>query len=242
MAAADVARLSRRAGFVFAGEIERTNASTVALVRPTKEIAVVRVKEVLKAPADFGERKGKRVTVRLASAARKGQKAVFFTVGWVSGEGLAVQEVGRQPATDVGTMRKQMEEAEQRDERSALRKRVNEAEAVVLGKVAETRPSGDVELPPASEHDPLWRLAVVVVERAEKGDAKAGDRLTFAYATSDDVMWFRAPKPDKGQRAVFLLHRRRLEERDDTALAVVEPIDVRPPEELERIRSVIGRK
>ena len=242
MAAADVARLSRVSGFVFAGEVERTNASTVALVRPTKEIAVVRVTEVLRAPADFGPRKGKRVTVRLKGTARKGQQAVFFTVGWVSGEGLAVQELGRQPATDVGTIRKQMDETEQRDGLSALRKRVGEAEAVVLGKVAETRPFGDEESPPGSEHDPRWRLAVVVVERAEKGDVKEGERITFAYASSDDVMWFRAPKPERGQQAVFLLQRRRLEERDETALAVVEPIDVRPPEELERIRSVIGRK
>ena len=242
MAAADVARLSRVSGFVFAGEVERTNATTVELVRPTKELAVVRVKDVLRAPADFGNRKGKRVTVRLKAPARKGQQAVFFTVGWVSGEGLAVQEMGRQPATDVGTIRKQMDETEQRDELSAFRKRVGEAEAVVLGKVAETRPFGDKEGLPGSEHDPLWRLAVVVVERAEKGDVKEGERVTFAYAASDDVMWFRAPKPEKGQQAVFLLHRRRLEERDETALAVVEPIDVRPPEELERIRSVIGRK
>jgi hypothetical protein len=242
MAAGDVARLSRRSGFVFVGEVERTNASTVALVKPTKELAVVRVREVLRAPADFGERKGRRVTVRLATPARKGQQAVFFTVGWVSGEGLAVQEMGRQPATDVGTIRKQMDETEQREELSALRKRVGEAEAVVLGKVVETRPFGDKESLPGSEHDPLWRLAVAVVERAEKGNVKEGERVTFAFASSDDVMWFRSPKPEKGHRGVFLLHRRRLEERDDTALAVVEPIDVRLPEELERIRSVIGRK
>jgi hypothetical protein len=242
VAAADVARLSRVSGFVFAGEVERTNASTVALVRPTKQIAVVRVREVLKAPADFGPRKGKRVTVRLKGTARKGQRAVFFTVGWVSGDGLAVQEMGRQPATDIGTIRKQMDEAEQRDELSSLRKRVGAAEAVVLGKVAETRPFRDKESPPGSEHDPLWRLAVVVVERAEKGEVKEGERVTVAYASSDDVMWFRAPKPVQGQQAVFLLQRRRLEELGETALAVVEPIDVRPPEELERIRSVIGRK
>ena len=197
---------------------------------------------MLRASADFGERKGTRVTVRLAAPARKGQQAVFFTVGWVSGEGLAVQEIGRQPATDVGMMRKQMDETEQRDELAALRKRVGEAEAVVVGKIAETQPFGDEELPPGSEHDPLWRLAVVVVERAEKGDVKDGERLTFAYAASDDVMWFRAPKPETGQQGVFLLHRRRLEERDETALAVVEPIDVRPTEELERIRSVIGQR
>ena len=242
MAAADVARLSRVSGFVFAGEVERTNASTVALVRPTKEIAVVRVREVLRAPADFGPRQGKRVTVRLNGTARKGQQAVFFTVGWVSGDGLAVQEMGRQPATDVGTIRKQMDEAEQRDELTALRRRVGEAEVVVVGKVAETRPFGGKEFPPASEHDPRWRSAVVVVEQVEKGKAKEGERLEIAYASSDDVMWFEAPKPVEGRRAVFLAHRRRLEVHDTTALAIVEPIDLLPVEELERVRRVIGRK
>ena len=171
------------------------------------------------------------MTVRLAKPAKKGQQAVFFTVGWISGDGLAVQEIGRQPATDIGTMRKQMDEAEERSEQAALRKRVGEAEAVVVGKVAETRPFGDIELPPGSEHDPRWRLAVVFVERAEKGDVKEGERLTFAYAASDDVMWFRAPKPEVGQQAVFLLHRRRLDEWNEVVLAVDEPIDVRPTEE-----------
>ena len=54
MSTTDVVRLSRRSGFVFVGEVERTNASTVALVKPAKELAVIRVREVLRAPADLG--------------------------------------------------------------------------------------------------------------------------------------------------------------------------------------------
>jgi hypothetical protein len=239
---AEVARLSRRAGFVFAGVVERSNATTMEIVEPTKETAVVRVEEVLRAPADFGEREGTRVTVRLAKPARKGQQAVFFTVGWISGTGLAVQEIGRQPARDLGTMREQMDETGRRDELSALRKRVAEAAVVVVGEVAETRPVKDREQPPASEHDPQWRTAVVVVERAEKGDPKEGERVSIAYPSSRDVMWFTAPKPQKGDRAVFVAHRRRLDELDVTALAIVEPLDMRPVEELDRIRSVMRRR
>ena len=52
---------------------------------------------------------------------------------------------------------------------------------------------------------------------------KEGQRLEIAYPSSDDVMWFRAPKPEKGDRAVFLLHQRGLEERDVAMLAIVEP-------------------
>jgi len=242
MADAEVERLSLRAGFVFAGRVERTGATTMELVKPTKETAVVRVETVLRAPADFGERKGSEVTVRLGSPARKGQRAVFFTIGWISGTGLAVQELGRQPAEDLETMKKRMEDAVQRQEAAALRKRVAEAAAVVVGKVADTGPVGKRERPPDSEHDPQWRTAVVVVERVEKGDVKEGQRLEVAFASSRDVMWFRAPKPAKGERAVFLLHRRKLEQLDVTALAIVEPLDLQPVEELDRIRSVMSRK
>ncbi len=242
MATTEVERLSRRAGFVFAGRVERTGATTMELVEPTKETAVVRVEAVLRAPPDFGERKGSEVTVRLGSPAKKGQRAVFFTVGWISGTGLAVQEIGRQPAADLDAMRKRMEDAVQQQEAAVLRKRVAEAAAVVVGKVADTGPVGRRERPPDSEHDPQWRTALVVVERVEKGDVNEGERLEVAFASSRDVMWFRAPKPAPGERAVFLLHRRKLEELDVTALAIVEPLDMQPVEELDRIRGVLNRR
>jgi hypothetical protein len=239
MSTTEVERLARRAGFVFVGEIVRTGATTMELVEPTKETAVVRVERVLSAPDDLGARKGSEITVRLQSSARKGQRAVFFTVGWISGDGLAVQEVGRQPAGELDEMKKQVEDVVRKDELAALRRRVKEAAAVVVGKVADTAPVGRKEDPPASEHDPMWRTAVVVVERGEKGDAKEGQRLKVAYASSRDVMWFRAPKPEQGDQAVFLLHQRQLPELDVEMLAIVEPLDMQPVERLEEIRKVI---
>jgi hypothetical protein len=127
------------------------------------------------------------------------------------------------------------------EELVAMRKRVAEADAVVVGKVTETGPVGRTEPPPASEHDPQWRTAVVVVERGEKGDLKEGQPVRVAYPSSRDVMWFLAPKPQPGDRAVFLLHRREPDESDVKAelLAIVEPIDMQPVERLEEIRSVM---
>ena len=238
MSAADVDRLTRRAGFIFAGRVVRTGATTMDVIEPTKETAVVRVDRVLRAPGDLGARRGSEVTVRLRSPTRKGQRAVFFTVGWISGEGLAVQEVGRQPAGELDAINKQMGEAVRKEELAAMRKRVEEAHAVVVGKVADTVPV-EREQPPASEHDPQWRTAVVVVERREKGDVKEGQRVEVAYASSRDVMWFRAPKPEPGDRAVFLLHRRELEELQVEMLAIVEPLDMQPVERLQEIRSVM---
>ena len=235
---AEVDRLTRRSGFVFAGEVVRTSASTLELVEPTKETAVVRVERVLDAPDDLGVSKGSEVTVRLRSPMRKGQRAVFFTVGWVSGEGLAVQEIGRQAAGELSDMEKQMGDLRRKDELAALRRRVKEAHAVAVGKVADTKPVRK-EQPPSSEHDPIWRTAIVVVESGEKGDLTEGQRVEVAYASSDDVMWFRAPKPARGDRAVFLLHRRKLEEVDAEMLAIVEPLDMQPAERLDEIRRAI---
>jgi hypothetical protein len=236
MSTTEVERLARRAGFVFAGEVVRTGATTMELIEPTKETAVVRVERVLQAPDDLGAEQGSEVTVRLQSPARKGQRAVFFTVGWISGDGLAVQEVGRQAAGDPESMEKQMEDVRRKDELAALRRRVKEAHAVVMGNVADIRPIGRKEEPPSSEHDPLWRMAVIVVESGEKGDVKEGQRIQVAYASSDDVMWFRAPKPQQGDKAVFLLHRADHPELKADLLAIVEPLDMQPVERLEEIR------
>jgi hypothetical protein len=239
MSTTEVDRLGRRSGFVFLGEVVQTSASTVELVEATKETAVVRVERVLRAPDDLGAGKGSEVTVRLASAAKKGQRAVFFTIGWVSGEGLAVQEVGRQAPGDPEAIEKQMGDVVGKDEIAELRRRVKEASAVAVGEVAETRSLGGKEVPPASEHDPQWRTAIVVVQSGEKGDMKEGQRVEVAYPSSDDVMWFRAPKPQKGDRAVFLMHRRPLEERDVEMLAIVDPVDMQPAERLDDIRRAV---
>jgi hypothetical protein len=136
-------------------------------------------------------------------------------------------------------MKKQMEDAVRKDELAALRRRVKEAQAVVVGKVGDTGPVGRKEAPPGSEHDPMWRTAVVSVESLEKGDLKQGQRVKVAFASSRDVMWFRAPKPEPGEQAVFLLHQRQLPELDVEMLAIVEPLDMQPVERLDEIRKVI---
>jgi hypothetical protein len=236
MSTTEVDRLARRSGFVFLGEVLRTSATTMDIVEPTKEMAVVRVERVLRAPDDLGADKGFEVTVRLNAPAKKGQRAVFFTVGWISGEGLAVQEVGRQAPGNPDAIEKQMGDVVRKDEIAELRRRVKGADGVVVAEVADTRPLGGKEVPPSSEHDPQWRTAVVVVSSGEKGDMREGQRVEIAYPSSDDVMWFRAPKPRKGDRAVFLLHRRRLEERDVQMLAIVDPVDMQPVERLDEIR------
>ena len=110
---------------------------------------------------------------------------------------------------DVGSMEKQMETSAA-DELAALRRRVKEARR---GRRRQGRETAAVAQgrPPGSEHDPMWRTAVVVVERGEKGDVEGGRAPEGRVRVERDVMWFRAPKPEPGERAVFLLHRRELD-------------------------------
>jgi hypothetical protein len=115
-----------------------------------------------------------------------------------------------------------------------------EAEAVVIGNVVAVRPPRGRELPPASEHDPQWRIAHVVVDHVEKGRMKEGQEVEVAFPSSRDVMWFSAPKPKEGDRAILLLHRRKLDELDVEALAIVEPPDMQPVDRLERIREAMS--
>lgn len=68
---------------------------------------------------------------------------------------------------------------------------------------------------------------------------KEGQRVKVAYPSSRDVMWFNAPKPEPGDRAIFLLHRRELEELKVEMLAIVKPLDMQPAERLDEIRGLM---
>ena len=59
---------------------------------------------------------------------------------------------------------------------------------------------------PISEHDPLWREAVVAVDAVEKGH-HPGDQAVVQFPASRDVAWYRVPKLQEGQQGVFLLHK-----------------------------------
>lgn len=57
---------------------------------------------------------------------------------------------------------------------------------------------------PISEHDPAWKVATIQVGEVYRGDAKSGGTITVAFASSEDVAWFGAPKLLVGQRGIFV--------------------------------------
>ena len=90
-----------------------------------------------------------------------------------------------------------------------------------------------------SEHDPQWAVATVEVDQAIKG--RPPKTVEVLFATSQDVMWHRAPKLIVGQRVVTMLQKGVLEAPNARANVVVHPLDVRPPDAAELVAEVLPR-
>ena len=57
-----------------------------------------------------------------------------------------------------------------------------------------------------SEHDPLWRDAVIQVHAVHKG-SHGGKKAVVRFPASHDVLWHHAPKFQPGQEGFFMLRR-----------------------------------
>jgi hypothetical protein len=117
-----------------------------------------------------------------------------------------------------------------------LRSRLAQAEAVVSGTVSSTEQVPP--RPPLSFHSPEWWQATINVDTVEKGQLPA-KTVNVLYSNSTDVKWFQAPKLKPGEHCVLLLQRKDESGQPLPDLAVVDPLDVRPIGELDRVRSLL---
>jgi hypothetical protein len=97
-----------------------------------------------------------------------------------------------------------------------LRRRIDQAQAVVSGQVTEVRPyapatakamaaSGSaLTAGRISEHEPFWNEAVIDVSGVQKGPKQK--KVVVRFPTSTDVKWRKAPRFRKGQKGTWLLH------------------------------------
>lgn len=241
---AAAARLLQDGPVALRGRVKEIGAATkdVPLIDTA---AVVGVEEVLVAPPTFPDIGGRDVTIDLKDPARRGEHAVFLVRSWTYGATIGVVEtarVGGIRSTDK--VRSLFEEAVLQKEENLLRERIAGAEVVVAGVVVETRPAGESAATRFdTEHAPEWWEAELDVEEVFKGDPER--RLLVMFPMSTDEVWIDCPKLQRGLRAIFLL-RRDQQERGGPALWVggltaLEPIDVQPVEDAERIRALVGK-
>lgn len=227
----------RESRFVFQGTVRKLGAANMAAIPASPANAVVNVDQVIVAPEKLGDFTGREITVALlrAESLEAGQRAVFFTVGWIYGETLAVREVGHLDARqDLGALREQIADARRRNDEQDLAGRLAHAELVVVGRLVRIVPVRQEETHlPVTEHDPDLRRALVRVETMLKGQAPPNGLVSFLFANSRDVLWDRSPKPKVGQNAVWILSRDERKGLKLDALTAFDPLDVQPRERQE---------
>jgi len=220
-ASSNAEALAQQARFIFKGTVQKLKAANMPGVPVNDRTAVVRVEEIIHAPEALSHYAGQEITVQLGGRkkVKKGQQAVFYTNGWLFGDGVAVQSIdhedaGKAPAAFAMAGDDPVKSLAAREAQAQL----NGADVVVSGRVTSVRMPTDIVAARAlgvtesttigriSEHDPDWRIAEIQVDAVHKGDHKE-KTATVRFPSSQDVMWHDAPKFQPGQEGFFMLHK-----------------------------------
>jgi hypothetical protein len=210
--------LDQRSTFVFEGTVQKLGEATMPTVPVTGRTIVVRVDRVVRAPAALSAYAGHDITLQLSEGekVRRGERALFYTNGWLYGDSIAVQSLGHTAlgGAEAGRFALATDPVQAKADRD-LETHVAEADLVVRGRVIGVRlpaSSGRVggarpatPTHPISEHAGLWREAVIDVEEVGKG-ARPRKQIVVRFPSSKDVRWARVPKFHPGQEGFFLLH------------------------------------
>lgn len=232
-----------KSNFIFSGTIVKMNASNIEIktVGPT---AIVKVDEVIDAVSPFEEEQGKEITVLLSSDRnmKEGSQKIFYTVGWYYGKTLGVKEVPNSLQTKMqDTLKRAVARQRQQIHIDSLRDELSKADLVIQGTVLEDNIKVETNPNIQSEHDPEFRKAVISVQSVLKGTTK-NKQITVYYAESDDVLWYRSPKLEKGQQAIFLLHTKQAPALYHiNGYTLLDKRDVQPTNSLNDIKALLKR-
>lgn len=226
-----------RSGFIFEGTVKAVGAATATMTK-APNTAVVLVDRIIEVQKPFGNFTGKEVTVWLRNPekTRPGDRAVFYTFVKAAGATLGVVEVSSEPVRPQDNVDSRVKDARSTLADRALAARLATAQLVVVGVFGEGKPT-EVARERRSEHDPMPWAAPIKVETVLKG--KADGQVVAIYASSDDVVWERSPKPNPGFEGVFLLQPDRDKRFGIAGLFLIDPLDVQPRAELDRIRRLL---
>jgi hypothetical protein len=223
--------------FVFRGTVKKIGSATMKEVPVSDRTAVVHVDQVIESPKSFVHYEGQNITVQLEGRKKvaAGDELIFHTHSWIFGESVAVRAVTLEKVTKAHAALLQAvgDPTAQRASR-LLAEHVNAADLVVSGKVmavtvppevtghalAEAHAMGAAAPPavfPVSEHDPKWRQAIIQVDDTQKGNPDSS-QVTVLFPASTDVLWYKAPKFQAGQKGTFILHKTKIETQDHHAL------------------------
>lgn len=241
----------RQSTYIFEGQVEKLHASNLKILSATDRTALVRVQRILLAPPSMGNFTGQVITVELTEpdGLKAGERAVFFTNGWLYGENLAVKEAGHMSTERIESLTKTIDEVQGKISDEKIQERIRLAAAVIVGKVAATRPlKKEGKMGSVSEHDPDWQVAEIEVESSMKA-TPSKSTVAVIYPNSTDVMWYAAPRFQRGQEGIWILQEAKAgQEAEDVirelggpAYLALDPLDFRPKSETARIRRLIAK-
>jgi hypothetical protein len=245
----------RKSDIIFVGTVTRVGAVAAPDLPASPLTVVVRVDQVLEKPDAVGLVEGDTITVQSVrqGSLKDGMRATFYTTGWIFGDGVAVREVGHEPARAqlaAAMQQDSVARARQKVNDANLRQRIQAASLVAVGRVEEVRPAKLAAAAghPAriSEHDPEWQEAIIQVEQGIKG-AQPGQRIVVRFPGSHDVAYVSTPRFAVGQEGTFLLQKDSASGSPLTMMAgqsvpaytALHQLDVLPKQEGARVRSLM---
>ncbi|HLQ58911.1 MAG TPA: hypothetical protein VK113_05290 [Gemmatimonadales bacterium] len=245
----------RKSDIIFVGTVTRVGAVAAPDLPASPLTVVVRVDQVLEKPDAVGLVEGDTITVQSVrqGSLKDGMRATFYTTGWIFGDGVAVREVGHEPARAqlaAAMQQDSVARARQKVNDANLRQRIQAASVVAVGRVEEVRPAKLAAAAghPAriSEHDPEWQEAIIQVEEGFKG-AQSGQRVVVRFPGSHDVAYVSTPRFAVGQEGTFLLQKDSASGSPLTMMAgqsvpaytALHQLDVLPKQEGARVRGLM---
>jgi len=231
--------LTRSSHIIFLGRVVKLQTANVEVLKAGENTAVVRVEELLDAPAGVAGLNGQDVTVEMLrpQGMKTEQRAVFFTNGVLFGQHLAVKEIGQLPVpADRRQLKAQIAAVRAKVAEETLQARVASSVLVISGKVLSVKAIERVG--PYSEHEGDWAVAVLQIEAVQKGSAE-GKTVDVYFPQSTDERWLLSPKFYVGQQGVWLLHREGKFGLPETALTALSPLDFQPLTEQEKVRRLM---
>lgn len=243
-----------QSSIIFSGQVTGVAAASSTVVTPAPNTIVVTVDAVLLKPAAVVLRPGDKVTVVVKNPEKfkPGSHVRFYTVGWIYGDTLAVQEVGNETLPDGSERALDASTVMQVKEDAGLKKRIQTADIVLTGRVTDVHP--DLVAAPekkgfVTEHDPLWQNAVLAVESVIKG-VTSQKMIVVRFPASIDVAWADTPKFKKDQEGIFLLQidrisgksRAVLEGKEVDTYVAQTAKDVLPTKEKQHVRRLLKQE
>jgi hypothetical protein len=235
--------LVRQSRFIFRGTFQTLKAANMPTVPVSDLTAVVKIDTVLLAPKDLGDLTGKDVTILLRDtyAVEQGQQAIFFATSWMYGTSIALREIDRTEGRgDLRDFRQHLTVAIQQAADAELSKRLAQAELVVVGKVARTRPAPrSKERGPISFHTPNWWEAVLDVVAVEKGSL-TGNTVTILFPNTSDRKWLSCPRFTAAQEGIWILHKQQAKgPHAIPGYTALDPLDFQASDQRQRITNLL---